>query len=92
MDDKKRTRVIPIRSATQSRRAIFIIVSQTQNVMGKWVTPTITFEGPVNLILESARYARDVGIALIIAAFYYDQMMRDVNGDKSILTQEENDK
>lgn len=86
---KKRVRTIPIRPPTQSRRSIFIIVVQLQNAKGSWLTPTITFEGPVNLVLESGRYARDVGIALIVAAFYYDQMMADVNGSAKTLEQEE---
>lgn len=33
-------------------------------------------------ILESARYARDVGIGLIVAAFFSDEMMLRVKSDR----------
>jgi hypothetical protein len=81
-EPKTRKRIITIRHPTPSRRKIVVIVAQTQNALGEWLTPIITFEGPVNLMLESGRYARDVGIALIVSAYFYDEfMMRVVNGE-----------
>lgn len=82
---KTRKRIITIRHATPSRRRIFVIVSQTQNALGEWLTPIITFEGPVNLILESGRYARDVGVALIVASYFHDEfMLRVLDGESQL--------
>jgi hypothetical protein len=88
-EPKTRKRIITVRHATPSRRKIVVIVAQSQDMLGNWLTPIITFEGPVNLMLESGRYARDVGIALIVSAYFYDEMMLHVMGseaDKNMLT------
>ena len=74
-EPKTRKRIITIRHPTPSRRKIVVIVAQTQNALGDWLTPIITFEGPVNLMLESGRYSRDVGIALIVASYFHDEFM-----------------
>lgn len=74
-DPKIRKRSFTIRHETPSRRRIVIIVAQTQNHLGEWQTPIITFEGPMLPILESGRYARDVGIGLIGAWLEYERMM-----------------
>lgn len=74
-EPKTRKRVFTIRHETPSRRRIAIIVAQKQNELGEWTTPIITFEGPMQPILESGRYARDVGIGLIGAWLEYERMM-----------------
>lgn len=79
-EPKTRKRVITIRHPTPSRRKIVVIVAQSQDVLGNWLTPLITFEGPVHLIMESGRYARDVGIGLVVAAYFYDEFMLRVKG------------
>lgn len=81
--------VIPIRYPTLSRRRIVIVVAQSQDVMGRWMVPLITFEGPVGPLLESGRYARDLGVAFIMASYFYDQMMLAVK--KDYLGEEVND-
>ena len=77
-DQKVRKVVIPIRYQTPSRSAISIIVAQTQNALGNWTVPIITFEGPVGPFLESGRFSRDLGTAFIVAAHFYDVMMLSV--------------
>jgi len=83
-EPKTRKRTITIRHTTPSRRKIVIIVAQNQNQLGEWMTPIITFEGPLNPILESSRYARDVGIGLIVAAFFADEFMLRVSNDDAL--------
>jgi hypothetical protein len=78
---RTRSKIVPIRYPTQSRKNIVIIVAQSQNAMGKWLVPVITFEGPVDPFLESGRYARDFGVAWIIAAYWYEIYMLDVKKD-----------
>jgi len=73
--------VIPIRYPTPSRKQIVLIVSQTQSITGHWTVPIITFEGPLGPFLESGRFARDLGEAFIVAAYFYDQMMLAVKTD-----------
>ena len=80
-ETKTRKVVIPIRYPTESRKQIAIIVAQSQNVMGHWVVPIITFEGPLGPFLESGRFARDLGMAFIVASYFYDQMMLSVKND-----------
>lgn len=75
---KIRKRVITVRYATPSRRPVAVIVAQSQDPLGDWLVPLITFEGFSQVILESGRFARDVGIALIVASHIYDEWMRDV--------------
>lgn len=84
-EPKTRTRIITIRHPTPSRRKIVVIVAQTQDALGNWLTPIITFEGFAKLILESGRYARDVGIALIVSAYFYDEFMLSVMDGESQL-------
>ncbi|MCI0549888.1 MAG: hypothetical protein L0287_02935 [Anaerolineae bacterium] len=80
---KSRVRTIIVRHPTPSRKAIALVVSQLQDAKGNWLAPTILFNGPMSPIVESGRYARDVGMALIVAAFYYDLMLRFVTSDKA---------
>jgi hypothetical protein len=81
-EPKTRKRIITIRHETPSRRGIVLIVAQKQNELGDWTVPVITFDGPMLPMLESGRYARDVGIALIVAAWTYDQMMLAVKNSE----------
>ena len=69
---KTRTKVIPIRYPTPSRAPIVITVAQRQNAAGRWMVPTITFEGNLEQHLESGRFALDLGVAFIVAAYWYD--------------------
>ena len=81
-EPKTRKRIITIRHETPSRRRIVLIVAQMQNALGEWMVPIITFEGPLSPVLESGRYARDVGIGLIVAAWTYDEMMLAVRNSE----------
>ena len=81
-EPKTRKRIITIRHETPSRRRIVLIVAQMQNALGEWMVPIITFEGPLSPMLESGRYARDMGIGLIVAAWTYDEMMLAVRNSE----------
>lgn len=81
-EPKTRKRIITIRHETPSRRRIVLIVAQMQNALGEWMLPIITFEGPLSPMLESGRYARDMGIGLIVAAWTYDEMMLAVRNSE----------
>lgn len=84
-EPRTRKRIITIRHPTPSRRKIVVIVAQTQDALGNWLTPIITFEGPLTPMLESGRYARDVGIALIVSAYFYDEfMLRVLDGESQL--------
>lgn len=81
-EPKTRKRIITIRHETPSRRRIVVIVAQSQDFLGNWMVPIITFEGPIVPLLESGRYARDVGIGLIVASWTYDEMMLAVQNSE----------
>ena len=78
---KSRSKTIPIRYATPSRREIYVIVGQLRDEMGHWLVPTITLPDNIQQMIESGRYAKDVAIALLVASFWYDDWMLDVKGD-----------
>jgi hypothetical protein len=77
-DPRLRKRVITIRHATPSRRKIVVIITQSQDPLGNWMVPLIMFEGFTEVIIESGRFARDTGIALLVAAYLSSEWMRDV--------------
>lgn len=77
-EPQSRKRVITIRHETPSRRRIALLVVQSQNQLGEWMVPIITFEGGMETMLESGRYARDLGIGLIVAAWTFEEMMQRV--------------
>jgi len=77
-EPRSRKHVITVRRATPSRRKVVVIVAQSQDPLGNWLVPLITFEGFTQVILESGRFARDAGVALIVASYLYDEWMRDV--------------
>lgn len=76
-----RTRVIPIRYPTPSREQIAIVVEQRKNERGFWTVPTIKFEGKLEPHLESGRFALDLGVAFIVAAYWYDVFLLSVKRD-----------
>lgn len=71
-------RVIPIRYTTPSRRRIVIIVAQTQDPLGNWMVPTIVTSEALPLILESGRFADDIGDAFTTAAYFWKERMLKV--------------
>lgn len=75
---KTREKVIPIRYPTPSRMQIAIVVAQSRDAAGRWMVPTIRFEGKLEPHLESGRFALDLGIGFIIAAHWYDIYMLDM--------------
>ena len=77
-DQNSRKIIIPIRYPTPSRAQIVIVVSQLRDDLGRWMVPVIVFEGPLGPFLESGRYARDLGVAFIVASHFYAAMMLDV--------------
>lgn len=81
MDEPKRHKTITVRHATPSRNAIAVIVAQLQDAAGRWMVPTITLSGSWQYILESSRFARDVGIALLVASYIFDEWMLDVKNE-----------
>lgn len=76
--ENSRHRKITVRPSTPSREEIHVIVAQLQNDLGEWMVPTITVSGPIPQIIESGRFARDVGVALLVANYRYEQWMKDV--------------
>ena len=92
MDLKRHVKTITVRHSTPSRRAVVILVTQVQDALGHWQVPTITFEGPMNPILESGRYARDVGIGLLVASYFFNELMTYVaNEDARKIFEDEAD-
>ena len=88
---KTREKVIPIRYPTQSRtQQIAIVVAQSRNTAGRWMVPTIRFDGKLEPHLESGRFALDLGVGFIIAAYWYDVFMLDVKRD--YLGEEDNER
>jgi hypothetical protein len=57
-------------------------VAQIQDAMRRWMVPTITLSGPLQQIIESGRFARDVAIALLVASHFFDEWMQDVRNDE----------
>lgn len=80
-ESKVRTKTIPIRYPTQSREKIAIVVEQLKNDTGHWTVPTIKFQGQLEPHLESGRFARDLGVAFIVASYWYDVFMLSVKRD-----------
>jgi hypothetical protein len=80
---KRRIRTISVRYPTPSREGIVISVVQRQDAMGRWMVPTITFSQNLQPIIESGRFARDVGMALIVASYFFDEFMTYVQNDEA---------
>ena len=82
VDEKhSRTKTITVRYPTPSRGGIFIVIAQLQNDAGRWMVPTITLSGPLQQIIESGRFARDVGVGLLVASYWFAEWMLDVKSD-----------
>jgi hypothetical protein len=77
-EQKRRSKTIFIRHPTPSREGISVLVAQLQDDLGNWMVPTITASGPIQQIIESGRFARDVGIALLVASYWYGEWMKDL--------------
>jgi len=77
-EPQKRTRTITVRYPTPSRAGIFIVVGQLRDDLGRWMVPTITVPDSLQQIIESGRFAKDVAIGLLVASFFFDEMMLDV--------------
>lgn len=75
---KTRKRTIHVRYSSPSREEIIIVVTQLQDEMGRWMVPTITTSGVIPQIMESGRFARDLGDAFIVASWFHDLFMMDV--------------
>lgn len=79
MDAKnRRHKKITVRYATPSREGIFIIVAQLRDDLGQWLVPTVTTSQPIQQIIESGRYVRDLAVALFKANYWYELWMMDV--------------
>jgi len=76
--NRSRKRVITVRHATPTHRRVVVLVTQSDDVLGNWLVPLITFEGFSQNILESGEFARDAGIALIVASYIHKEWIRDV--------------
>jgi hypothetical protein len=78
-----RKRVLTIRGGTKTRDAIQIIITQETRAEGSEVlTPTIEFSGDFPTMIESGRYALDLGIAFIVASHYFDEWSKYVIGKR----------
>jgi len=78
-----RKRELTIRGATKTREAIKIIITQeTRGEAGELLQPTIELLGKFDTVIESARFARDMGEAFIIAAHYFEEWSHYVTGKR----------
>ena len=78
-----RKRVITIRGGTETREAIKIIITQkTRGENGEVLNPTIELLGKFDHVIESGRFAQDVGMAFIVAAHYHKEWSDYVIGKR----------
>jgi len=78
-----RKRVIIIRPGTKTREAIKITVTQeSRGEAGEILNPTIELSGTFDSVIESGRFAQDVGIAFIVAAHYHQEWCNYVTGKR----------
>ena len=75
---KTRKRTIHVRYSSPSREEIVIVVAQIQDELGRWMVPTITTSPTIPQIIESGRFAGDLGEAYIVARHFYNLFMMDV--------------
>ncbi len=75
---RKRYKTIHIRYPTPSREGISLIVAQLEDDLGRWMVPTITVSHPIQQIIESGRFARDLAEALFKANYWFERWMLDV--------------
>jgi len=55
-----------------------LIVAQIQDALGNWMVPTITLSEVLPSIIESGRFADDIGDAFTTAASFWKDWMLDV--------------
>lgn len=77
-EPKTRKHVNILRYKTPSRNAIVVMVLQSQDALGNWMVPLITYDGPSIAFIESARFASELADALKVAVYFYDKWMVDV--------------
>lgn len=78
-----RRHVITIRGGTRTREAIKITVTQEARTKdGEILNPTIELSGSFDRVIESGRFAEDVGIAFIVAAHYFEEWSHYVTGKR----------
>ncbi len=68
-----RKKIIPVRPETPTRHAIELVIVQRENLEGKITTPSLTIRGKLDTYIESWGFAKDLGVALIVAAFYMSE-------------------
>jgi len=74
---------IVVRGGTRTREAIKIIVSQeARHGDGEILQPTIEVSGTFDSRIESSRFARDMGMAFIVAAHYFDEWVKHATGKR----------
>ncbi len=82
MDARKRHfRSIRISYPTPSREGIVISVHQTVDELGNWQPPTVTFSHPIPQLLENGDFLRELGRALNVASYFFDQMTSYITND-----------
>ena len=77
-ESHKRIKTITIRHPSPSRGGQYVIVAQLQDAAGRWMVPTITCSESIQQMIESGRYARDVGVALLVANYWFEQWTMDI--------------
>ena len=76
-----RKRVLTVRGGTKTREAIQLII--TQETRGDEVlTPTIELVGAFKHVIESGRFALDMGTAFIVASHYFNEWSKYVIGKR----------
>lgn len=66
---------IVVRPASATRRAITITVHQTQDVLGNWLIPTITFSEAVPQSSEDVMFLKSIAEGLMVACLEFLAMM-----------------
>jgi len=76
-----RKRVLTVRGGTKTREAIQLII--TQEARGDEIlTPTIELVGAFKHVIESGRFALDMGTAFIVASHYFNEWSKYVIGKR----------
>ncbi len=82
MDERRQhKRSIRISYPTPSREGIVISVHQTTDAMGNWLAPTCTISRALPEIIENGTFLRDLGRAIEVASYFFDQMESYVVND-----------
>ena len=82
MDERKRhIRSIRISYPTPSREGIVISIHQTTDAMGNWLAPICTFSRALPEVVENGEYLRELGRAINVASYFFDQMLTYVENN-----------